>query len=95
MNIITTQKERATMASIRDNRKKKNEEITEAKKKYKSYLVNYKKQTRAAKNRKNLRKKPKPVERELPLEDFQNIENFFESFNYKFRDQKYCYLKRM
>lgn len=67
LNLMINEKNRATTASIRDNRKKKNEEITEAKNKYKSYLINHKKQTRAAKNRKNLQKPPKLPSRQLPL----------------------------
>jgi hypothetical protein len=31
----------------------------------------------------------------LPLEDFENISSLFKSFEYKLRDQKYCYLKRV
>jgi hypothetical protein len=50
------EKNRTMVASGRDNRKIKNEEIIEAKNKYKAYLTNYAKQNRAAKNRDTLAK---------------------------------------
>ena len=82
-------------ASLRDNRKKKHTPIVEAKKKYKSYLVNHAKQERAAKNREKIQSKPKKQYRELPLDDYDNIENHFKNFSYKLREAKYRYLKRL
>lgn len=51
------QKNRTIKASLRDNRKNKNQQIIEAKNKYKSYLINFAKQNKAAKNREALRKR--------------------------------------
>ncbi len=45
------EKNRTIKASLRDNRKVKNQQIIDSKNKYKSYLINYAKQNKAAKNR--------------------------------------------
>ena len=78
-------------AAIRNKRKNKNEDIQQAKKKYKSYLEGYAKETKAKKNRENLRKQKRPKSSthfHLNPEDFSTVDNFFQSFAYKFRDQK-------
>ena len=95
INIMLNEHNRTLMASMRDNRKKKNTSIVEAKNKYKSYLLNHAKQERAAKNREKYQYKPKKQYRELPLEDYEKIQNHFKNFSYKLREAKYCYLKRL
>ena len=92
------EKNRMNKASIRNNRKKKNEEIDEEKNKFKSYLGTYARQTKAKRNRESIKnqKRPKSAANfELPPEDFTKIDNFFTSFAYKFRDQKANFLRKM
>jgi hypothetical protein len=85
-------------ASFRDNRKHSLQDITNAKHKYSHYLKNYKKENVASINRQSYldaKKGENKSLKELPISDFNNIDNFFASFAYKLRDQKYSYLKKM
>jgi hypothetical protein len=37
----------------------------------------------------------KPLKQELPLEDFEKIDHFFQSFAYQFRDKKTAYVRKL
>lgn len=78
VQIIRDEKSNAMMASLRDNRKDKDVDIKRVKTKYKSFLVNYKKDNIARKNHKGWLEniaEPRPTRRsrQLPLEDFDRI----------------------
>ena len=85
-------------AAIRNNKKNKHDDLKEAKNKYKSYLQGYAKETKAKRNRQSIKKQKRPKSSarfQLPPEDFEKIDNFSQSFAYKFRDQKENFLRKM
>lgn len=87
-------------AQVRDNRKNKYEEVERAKEQYRSYLQTYTKQNKSTINReKQLTKRSqsavKPLKQQLPLEDFAQIDKFFQSFAYQFRDKKAGYIRKL
>lgn len=87
-------------AGVRENRKNKMEFIEDAKKSYSSYLKRYTKDNKAKNNREAIlglksAGAVKPVKQELPRDDFKKIDDFFQSFAYKFRDQKAAYLRKV
>lgn len=92
------EKTRMLRAATRDNRKSRLQSVKLAKDAYKIFLTRYTQDNNATKNRENYLKQKstvKPVRQELPEKDFENINNFFESFTHKFRDKKAAYLRRV
>ena len=75
-------------------------DIEESKKEYKTFLKRYAKDNKA-KNKRNTilayksASAVKPLKNELPREDFDKIDNFFQSFAYKFRDKKAAYIRKL
>ena len=97
-HIIMGEKSKMLQAAVRDNRKERLEDVKHAKTSCNIFLKRYAKENRATLNRSEYLKQKsaaKPVSQELATEDFRAIDNFFESFTFKFRDRKTAYLQKM
>ncbi len=100
VNSIMREKTRMLKAQARDNRKNQLEEVERAKHQYRNYLQNYIKDNRARQSRegrvaKRAESACRPASHELPLQDFQQIDHFFQSFAYRFRDRKAAYVRTL
>jgi len=94
------EKTRMLRAQSRDNRKNKLEEVEGAKEEYRSFLKSYIKHNNAHKKHhqaldKRSQSAVKPLKQHLPLEDFDKIDDFFQSFAYRFRDKKAAYVRKL